>query len=189
MRKSKAIVLSLLGTTGFAGGCQPDKAPPTTATPRLGELDRGFVPQTNQPGGGGPTVVPEPGGPGPSVFHTTQPPLPTRAEPTEIVFEPNDQWHDEDGNPIPAEWKIGDDGKPVPVRHPRDAIGRPWEYDKTGTLAPPPPVVIRSTPVIGDLVIVHTVGSTVGGRPPALLSVTTGGLGTIGARISRSAAA
>jgi hypothetical protein len=106
----------------------------------------------------------------------------TPAAPAEVEFEPDDTWHDKDGNPIAKEWVKGPDGKPVPAQHPHDPFGRPWVYDADGNLVLPPPVVLQPRRAIGSLWFVYV--GPAGQSPGRVAPMPRGGLGSIGGRIS-----
>jgi hypothetical protein len=111
----------------------------------------------------------------------------TDSDPSEVAFEPDDTWYDPQGNPIPEEWTTDPTGKEVPVRHPHDALGRPWVYDSEGNLVPPPRTTVRTTQLFGPFVFIH---SAHGGRPGGTVaprSTPRGGFGTIGGRIGPGA--
>lgn len=151
MRKSKAVALSLLGL-GTAGLAGCGSGKPTESSS--------------------------------SDSTPTQPAATTPAdtsEPDQLPFEPDNTWHDANGNPIAELWTKDADGNLIPAIRPHDRLGRPWEYDEEGKLVPPPPIYLPATPIIAGFVYVHKVP---GLRSAGLATVSRGGFGHIGGRIS-----
>jgi hypothetical protein len=106
------------------------------------------------------------------------PPRPDDAdlEPTDVEFNPVDEWFDKDGNPIAKEWVDGGQGKKVPANPPHDRLGRAWVNDENGNLVPPPPTTVYARPFIGGMVLFFAGG---GDRQLQLIRPPRGGLAAL----------
>ena len=104
-------------------------------------------------------------------------PITDESESSEVLFEPDDTWHDENGNEIARSWTTDANGNQVPGTTPYDRIGRPWVYGPTGILVPPLPIIVRVISVNGSTVFVQRVGGVGSGR---VMAITRSGFGATG---------
>lgn len=96
-------------------------------------------------------------------------------------------WYDKDGNEVPENWVVADDGTRTPDPHPHDNKGRAWVRDENGELIPldaaipnPAPAATTSTGGIamgGGSTNPHMGHSPTYHRSPLIVPIFLGSLG------------